>query len=175
MRDRLHGWPYRAHTTTVKLVRGWKVTGYMSHISKSISPTYGWFTCGRAHMAHTSNIPSSVSRTSEAGHSGRLRVMSRSWTKLSNNGLKSSSSLPPQHLSIHVWCTHMNSQLQQNRKGLDWIKWHECLLLEKGWEEGLSSSQGQFIAVDHLNINVRLQTRFMCMIRPQTGLFVGGR
>ena len=46
----------------------------------------------------TSNIPSSVRRTSEAGHSGRDRVVRRSWTKLSNNGLKSSSTLPAQHL-----------------------------------------------------------------------------
>ena len=46
----------------------------------------------------TSNIPSSVRRTSEAGHSGRDRVVRRSWTKLSNSGLKSSSTLPAQHL-----------------------------------------------------------------------------
>ena len=63
-----------AHTTTVKLVRGWKVAGYVlestpdplpylldicggkrivsiiAHISKSILPTYGWFSCGRSHM-----------------------------------------------------------------------------------------------------------------------------
>ena len=36
--------------------------------------------------------------TSEAGHSGRDRVVRRSWTKLSNSGLKSSSTLPAQHL-----------------------------------------------------------------------------
>ena len=46
----------------------------------------------------TNSIPSSVRRTSEAGHSGRDRVVRRSWTKLSNSGLKSSSTLPAQHL-----------------------------------------------------------------------------
>ena len=49
-------------------------------------------------QAHTSSMPSSVRRSSEAGHSGRLRVVSRSWTKLSNSGRKSSSSLLLQHL-----------------------------------------------------------------------------
>ena len=43
-------------------------------------------------------MPSRVRRSSEAGHSGRLRVVSRSWTKLSNRGRKSSSSLLLQHL-----------------------------------------------------------------------------
>lgn len=39
-----------------------------------------------------------MSNTSEAGHIGRLRVVRRSWMKLSNMGLKSSSSFPPTHL-----------------------------------------------------------------------------
>lgn len=46
----------------------------------------------------TSNIPRRVSNTSEAGHSGRFKVDKRSWTKFSKRGLKSSSSLPLQHL-----------------------------------------------------------------------------
>ena len=69
-----HGRLYRAHTTTVKLVRGWKVAGYvlestlgplpylldthggrhivsvMAHISKSNLPTYSWFSRGRSHI-----------------------------------------------------------------------------------------------------------------------------
>ena len=58
----------------------------------------------------TSRTPRRVRRTSEAGHSGRFSVVNRSCTKLSNNGRKSSSSLPPQHL-------HTEREREREREG----------------------------------------------------------
>lgn len=53
---------------------------------------------GGGSYSHTRSIPKRVRSTSDAGHMGRLRVVSRSWIKLSKRGLKSSSSFPPLHL-----------------------------------------------------------------------------
>lgn len=43
-------------------------------------------------------VPSRLSSNSVAGHSGLLTVVSKSWTKFSNSGLKSTSSLRLRHL-----------------------------------------------------------------------------